>query len=131
MSDFLPETTAKILVAEDDDAMRRFLEITLKKQNYRVSVAKDGAEALELALKISFDVVVTDAVMPNLTGYDLCRILRQSPTTKDLPIVILTGFDNDFGGQDISNFTNFYLRKSENLKNELIEILSNLTSTKS
>jgi DNA-binding response OmpR family regulator len=130
MSDVKPDTIANLLIAEDDDSMRRFLEITLKRQNYSVSVAKDGAEALELALKSNFDVIITDAVMPNLSGYDLCRILRQTAEKKDIPLILLSGFDQTDGENEGANLADFYLRKGEDLKVRLFEILSNLIGAK-
>jgi DNA-binding response OmpR family regulator len=126
MSEVKTETIANLLIAEDDDSMRRFLEITLKRQNYSVAVAKDGAEALDLTLQSDFDAIITDAVMPNLSGYDLCRILRQTVEKKDIPLILLSGFDQDDVEKEGANLADFYLRKGEDLKVELFEILSNL-----
>jgi len=72
----------KILLAEDDDSMRRFLEVILRKANYDVVSAEDGLVAMKAALENEFDAVAADAVMPNMTGYDLCRMLRQNADKK-------------------------------------------------
>ncbi len=117
---------AKVLVIEDDDSMRRFLEVTLGKANFRVSVAKDGIEGLETALENDFDVIITDAVMPNMTGYDLCRILRQTPQKQDIPLIILSGFELEDDSRPPFEFADFRLRKGNNLKNELFDVLSGL-----
>lgn len=117
---------AKVLVIEDDDSMRRFLEVTLGKANFRVSVAKDGVEGLETALENDFDVIITDAVMPNMTGYDLCRILRQTPQKQDIPLIILSGFELEDDSRPPFEFADFRLRKGNNLKNELFDVLSGL-----
>ncbi|MEO8074082.1 MAG: response regulator [Acidobacteriota bacterium] len=63
----------KILLAEDDDSMRRFVEVILQKANYDVIATKDGLAAMKAALENEIDAVVADAVMSNMTGYDLCR----------------------------------------------------------
>ena len=77
------------------------------------------------ALAEQFDAVVADAVMPNLTGYDLCRILKQNPQYKNVPMVILSGLENNAenGEQSIADA---YLMKGENLKQQLAETLSRL-----
>jgi DNA-binding response OmpR family regulator len=66
------ETKRKILFAEDDDAMRRFVEIVLRKENYEVTAVEDGLKAMQIALTSDFNAIIADAVMPNLTGFDLC-----------------------------------------------------------
>ena len=84
----------KILLADDDASIRRFLEIILQRAGYDVTTAADGLSAMQSALSDNFDAVVADAVMPNLTGYDLCRILRQNPQYENVPLVILSGMEN-------------------------------------
>jgi DNA-binding response OmpR family regulator len=83
----------KILLAEDDSAMRRFVEIILQQAGYEVLTAEDGLKAMETALANEIDAVVADAVMPHLSGYDLCRMLR--PRAKKLPLIILSGLEQN------------------------------------
>lgn len=111
----------KILLAEDDDSMRRFVEIILQKADYDVVSAEDGLIAMKNALSEEFNAVIADAMMPNLTGHDLCRMLRQNPQTKEIPFIILSGFEqNDSDG----NFqADAYLLKGTNLKDELLNTL--------
>ncbi|HLO00746.1 MAG TPA: response regulator [Pyrinomonadaceae bacterium] len=82
-----------VLLAEDDRALRRFLEVVLKRAGYRVLPACDGLEAMKLALSTSIDVVVTDAMMPNLSGHEFCRFLRNSQTLSQVPIILLSALD--------------------------------------
>lgn len=128
MSDDFSETKIKrtILIAEDDDSMRRFLEVILKKLNYHIFTAKDGFEAMEIALNNDVDAVITDAIMPNMTGYDLCRILREHPQKKHIPLIILTGFDLNQDSGDINDLADFYLKKENDLSEELVKTLSKL-----
>jgi DNA-binding response OmpR family regulator len=115
----------KILLVEDDDAMRRFLEIVLQRANYNVILAEDGLAAMEIAFDTSIEAVVSDAVMPHMTGHDLCRILRQSDDMKNVPIVILSGLEQDsVDSKDC--LADAYLLKSSNVSDELINKLAEL-----
>jgi CheY-like chemotaxis protein len=80
-----------VLLAEDDRALRRYLEVIIARAGYRVTAAADGLEALKLALSAGVDIVVTDAIMPRLGGRELCRLLRARPELASLPVVLLTG----------------------------------------
>jgi CheY-like chemotaxis protein len=120
----------KILLAEDDAAMRRFLEITLQRAGYEVASAEDGLSAMRIALTEKFDAVVADAVMPNLTGHDLCRMLRQNPAFKDAPLIILSGLEQEISANIEEDCADNYLVKGGELKKELITALSNLLPRK-
>ena len=80
-----------VLLVEDDRSLRRYLEVALQRSGYKVITAADGLEAMKLALSSPIDVVVTDAIMPNLGGQELARFLRQNPKLGNIPIVLLTG----------------------------------------
>ena len=84
---------ARVLLAEDDPALRRYLGVVLGRAGYEVLAAADGIEALKLALSTPVSVVVTDAVMPRLTGPELCRLLRARRESAAPPVVLLTGLD--------------------------------------
>jgi DNA-binding response OmpR family regulator len=120
----------KILLVEDDDAMRRFLEIVLQRAHYNVILAEDGLAAMEVAFDTSIDAVVSDAVMPHMTGHDLCRILRQSDEMKNVPIVILSGLEQEeTDSKDC--LADAYLLKSSNVNEELVNKLTELFGEKS
>lgn len=118
----------KILLAEDDASMRRFLEVTLNRAGYEVISAEDGLAAMKLSFENNFDAVITDAVMPNMSGHDLCRILRQRPELKDTPLIILSGLEQEIAENTEHDCADTYLVKNENLKNELVESLDKLTA---
>jgi CheY-like chemotaxis protein len=82
-----------VLLAEDDPALRRYLEVVLQRAGYEVLSAADGLEAMKFLLSSRVDVVVTDAVMPNLDGYELCRFMRSSKHLSQLPIILLSALD--------------------------------------
>jgi CheY-like chemotaxis protein len=120
----------KILLAEDDAAMRRFLEITLQRAGYEVTSAEDGLAAMKIALSERFDAVVADSVMPNLTGHDLCRMLRQNPAFKNVPLIILSGLEQRISANIEEDCADNFLVKGGELKEELINALSNLLPRK-
>ncbi len=121
----------KILLVEDDDAMRRFLEIVLQRAGYDVTTAEDGLAAMEVAFESGIDAVVSDAVMPNLTGHDLCRILRQHPEMKNVPLVILSGLEQKDAENSQDSPADAYLLKNSNISEELVNKLSELFDEKS
>ena len=86
-----------VLLVEDDRSVRRYLEVTLQRSGYRVVTAGDGLQAMKLALSNDIDVVVTDAMMPHLSGQELARFLRSNPRLSHVPIVLLTGQENKPG----------------------------------
>ena len=121
----------KILLAEDDASMRRFLEITLQRADYEVVSAEDGLAAMQIALSENFDAVVADAVMPNLTGHDLCRILSQNPSYKNTPFIILSGLEQEILANTEESCADIYLVKGGDLKETLLENLARFIAEKS
>ncbi len=84
---------ARVLLAEDDRALRRFLQIILERAGYTVVAAADGLEAMKIALSSPVDILVTDAMMPNLSGQELCRFVRNSQTLAHLPVILLSALE--------------------------------------
>jgi len=79
-----------ILAIDDSASMRQILSATLTAAGYEVTLAADGAEGLEIALAVRFDLVLTDQHMPGKTGLDLIAELRGNPAYADTPILVLT-----------------------------------------
>jgi DNA-binding response OmpR family regulator len=82
-----------VLLAEDDRALRRFLEVVLKRAGYQVIAVSDGLAAMKMTLSSPIDIVVTDAMMPKLSGHEFCRFLRNSPALSQLPIIMLSALE--------------------------------------
>ena len=82
-----------VLLVEDDPALRRYLEVVLQRAGYAVLSASDGLQALKVLMSVVVDVIVTDALMPNLDGYELCRFVRNSEHLSQLPIILLSALD--------------------------------------
>ncbi len=113
----------KILLAEDDTSMRRFIEIILQKAGFEVLTAEDGLAAMQIALENEFDAVVADAIMPNMSGYDLCRIIRANSAEKKIPCLILSGLVENNSDNDLADA---FLIKDTNLKELLLSALQTL-----
>ncbi|CAD6544660.1 Chemotaxis protein CheY [Paraburkholderia kirstenboschensis] len=79
-----------ILAIDDSASMRQILSATLTAAGYEVTLAADGAEGLENALAVRFDLVLTDQHMPGKTGLDLIAELRGNPAYAATPILVLT-----------------------------------------
>ncbi len=79
-----------ILIVEDEAALVTMLRYNLEKEGYRVCDAGDGEEALTMVAERKPDLVVLDWMLPSLSGIEVCRQLRRKPTTRELPIIMLT-----------------------------------------
>lgn len=82
--------SSKVLVVEDDARVVVFVVDQLEYLGYHVTVARDGVEALEKVKEACPDLIVLDVMMPRMDGYEVCRQLKTSPTTKRIPILMLT-----------------------------------------
>ena len=85
----------RILIAEDDPEIRGVLADILSEDDYEVAVARDGQEALALALGHPPDLIVLDLKMPKLDGLEVCRALRAETRTQDIPVVVLTASSSE------------------------------------
>ena len=110
----------KILLAEDDVSMRRFVEIILQKAGYEVLTAEDGLAAMQIAVSNEIDALVADAIMPNMSGYDLCRILSAQSSKKKIHCIILSGLAENNSDNDLADV---FLVKDTNLKEQLLAAL--------
>jgi chemosensory pili system protein ChpA (sensor histidine kinase/response regulator) len=79
-----------IVVADDSISVRKFVGRMLEKNGYRARLAADGLEAAEIISQAGCHLVITDLEMPRMTGYELMAQLRQSPTTKRIPVMVVT-----------------------------------------
>ena len=82
-----------VLIVDDEEAVRRFVERVLSEAGYRTEVAGDGPEAIQVAQKAGgFDILVTDVMMPQMTGDELARHFRQKEPR--LKVLYLTGYSD-------------------------------------
>ena len=119
----------RVLLAEDDRALRRFLEVVLERAGYNVIPAADGLEAMKIALSMPIDIVVTDAMMPNLSGHEFCRFLRNSQTLSHLPVILLSALERKEPNQNAEQVDAF-LSKPVSAES-LIDCIEKLLARKS
>ena len=82
--------SAKILVVEDEEKLARFVELELQHEGYEVTKSGNGRDALELALKENFDLILLDIMLPGLNGLEVLRRLLKA---KQIPVILLTARD--------------------------------------
>lgn len=96
MSKHLPQTLTgcKVLVVEDEPQSLELLRIYVESlQGVEVLLAKDGPTAVRLAEKHHPDLVLLDVMMPRMSGFEVCRRLKEQPATRDIVIIMVTALD--------------------------------------
>lgn len=99
-----------LLLVEDDRSLRRYLEVVLRRTGYKVVSAADGLEAMKVVLDTPIDIVITDAIMPNLNGHELVRFLRTTPSLSRIPVILLSALE-DKESRDPNHKADVYLSK--------------------
>ncbi|OQY03467.1 MAG: hypothetical protein B6I20_04940 [Bacteroidetes bacterium 4572_117] len=80
----------KILIIDDIAENIKVVANVLKKHNFNISFAKSGANGIEKVKKIQFDLILLDIMMPEMDGFEVCRLLKKDIKTKDIPVIFLT-----------------------------------------
>lgn len=83
-------TRTRILVVDDEPKIRQFLKEALELREYEVVTAASGPEALELLKKQRVNLILMDVIMPVMDGYELYHLVRETPQTADVPVIIVT-----------------------------------------
>lgn len=86
---------AKILLVEDDQSLREIYGIRLTAEGYEIVPAGDGEQALALAVKERPDLIISDVMMPKISGFDMLDILRSTPETKDIKVIMMTALSSE------------------------------------
>ncbi|HJM04252.1 MAG TPA: response regulator [Candidatus Saccharimonadaceae bacterium] len=85
----------KIMLVEDDKSLREIYEVRLEAEDYQVVSAGDGEEALALAIKERPALIISDVMMPKISGFDMLDILRSTTETKDIKVIMMTALSSD------------------------------------
>ena len=85
----------KVMVVEDDAALREIYSIRITAEGYEVVSAGDGEEALAVAVREKPDLIVADVMMPKISGFDMLDILRNTPETTNIRIIMMTALSTD------------------------------------
>ncbi len=92
----MEDRKAKILVADDDEMSRRLLEAVLTPKGYEVILAKDGIEALNIALTQAPDLIILDIMMPGMDGYRALNKIKEDDSTANIPVLMITAVGYDY-----------------------------------
>ena len=84
----------EILIAEDSPTQAQMLKFLLEKHDYRVLAANNGKEALAMIKTRKPALVISDIVMPEMNGYELCRHIKETDNLKDVPVILLTALSD-------------------------------------
>ena len=86
---------SKIMLVEDDNSLREIYSIRLTAEGYTIVSAGDGEEALAVAVRERPDLIVSDVMMPKISGFDMLDILRSTPETKDIKVIMMTALSSE------------------------------------
>ncbi|MCV2359228.1 EAL domain-containing protein [Paucibacter sp. TC2R-5] len=85
----------KVLLVDDDEVNLLLTAVALRGRGFEITEARSGREALALMAAMSPDMIVLDAMMPELDGFETCKLLREKPGLESTPVLMLTGLDDD------------------------------------
>jgi CheY-like chemotaxis protein len=125
------EVRPRVLVADDEPAMRVLCRVNLQVEGVDVLEARDGTEALEIAMRERPDLVLLDVMMPELDGWEVARRLAEDPATRSIPVLFMTalagsddrrrGFDAGGVGYIVKPFDPIRLGEKVNHTLELLD----------
>lgn len=117
----------KILVLDDSPLVRKLAEVSLQEAGYEVYTAADGEEGLKIAEEIKPDLILVDFIMPKMTGSQVCKLIRENETLKDIPIILITGKGESVGQTFIEKYgiLDYFIKpfKSEELVEKINQLL--------
>jgi twitching motility two-component system response regulator PilH len=117
---------ATILVVDDTPSQLELISSYLRESGYTVIVAYDGKDGLNKAISQQPDAIVTDVVMPGMSGFEFCRTLKRHPDTAKVPIVICSSKNKDIDRiWGMKQGADVYLTKPFS-KNELLRALTSV-----
>lgn len=124
----------KILVMDDSPLVRKLAEVSLQEAGYEVYTAADGEEGLKIAEEIKPDLILVDFIMPKMTGSQVCKLIRENETLKDIPIILITGKGETVGQTFIEKYgiLDYFIKpfKSEELVERINQVLSKAPEVK-
>jgi len=113
---------AKVLLVEDDIALREIYSARFSAENFEVVTADDGEEALAKAIKETPDIIILDIMMPKISGFDVLDILRATPETKNTKVIVMSALSQESDivkGKELG--ADAYLVKSQSTLSDVIQ----------
>ena len=122
---------SKVLIVDDEPNILMSLEFLMRKENYEVFIARDGAEAIKIIDREVPAIIVLDIMMPNVDGYEVCQYIKNSDELKQIKVVFLTAKSKE---EDIKKGyemgADLYLTKPFSTRHLMKEIKSITTAKK-
>lgn len=81
----------RILLADDSVTIQKVVELTFSDGDYEVTATTNGAQAIEMAVKLRPDIILSDIIMPEKNGYEVCEYVKSHPELRSIPVILLTG----------------------------------------
>jgi CheY-like chemotaxis protein len=123
---------AKILLVEDDNNLREIYEARLQAEGYTISSAHDGEEALVVAKEQKPDLIISDVMMPKISGFEMLDILRNTDELKDVKVIMLTALGQSDDQQRADRLgADRYLVKSQVTLEDIVKVAQELLSATS
>jgi two-component system, OmpR family, alkaline phosphatase synthesis response regulator PhoP len=121
----------KLLIVEDDNAIRTLYTLKLTKSGFEVLEAADGGKGLEMAKKELPDIILLDVMMPVMNGFEVLKELRKSKDTAEIPVIILSNFGEvDQMTQGFVVGATDYLIKAEHTPSDVVDIVNETLKNK-
>jgi adenylate cyclase len=79
-----------VMIVDDEQRNARLMQMVLRAEGYQTTIATNGSDALRMLDDLAIDLLILDVMMPGMSGYDVCRVLRRNPKTRTLPIILVT-----------------------------------------
>jgi CheY-like chemotaxis protein len=120
-------SVTKVLIAEDNPDSQQLLRAILEREGFIVSAAADGEKAIEILREIRPDVLVTDLMLPSVSGGDLIRHVRKTAALAHIPIVVISAYGDHYEADALAVGANLVLKKpldSDTLVNAIKELKS-------
>ena len=117
----------KILLVEADSNLREIYGIRLEAEGYNIFSASDGEEALAVAVREHPDLIITDVMMPKISGFDMLDILRSTPETKNIKVIVMTALSQDDDkqrGQSLG--ADHYIVKSQVTLEDVVNVVKDV-----
>jgi len=118
----MEENKKTILLVEDDDRLASVYEMRLQAEGFTTKRVANGEDALSMTLQVRPDLILLDVMMPKVSGFDVLDILRNTPDTKDIKIIMLTALSQDSDKERAKNLgVDDYLIKSQVVIADVVE----------
>lgn len=118
----MANTSKKILLVEDDDGLANVYQQRLEAEGFAVRRVPNGEDALAVAIEYKPDLVVLDVMMPKVSGFDVLDILRNTPETSHIKVIMLTALSQDADKEKAEKLgADDYLVKSQVVIADVVE----------